>query len=85
MIIFSKMIMTVIFDAVSIERKQYRDGIERSEDAVLQGHLKNICKGKREKRQVKSIKLPMGELCPCSDDHHLKMINDTIFSNDIFI
>lgn len=63
-----------------------RNGIKVKRRCRRQGHSRDAWNGKWEKRQVKSVKLPMGELCPCRYDRLFRMRKMILyFRNDIYI
>ena len=59
----SNMIYDLPFVAVSIGRQQDRNGGEEASEKPCGKAFRDYKKRKREKRQVKSLKLPMGKLC----------------------
>ena len=59
----SDMMYDLPFVAVSIGRQQDRNGGEESYERPCGKAFRDYKKWKREKRQVKSLKLPMGKLC----------------------
>lgn len=59
----SDMMYDLPFVAVSIGRQQDRNGGEEASEKPCGKAFRDYKKWKREKRQVKSLKLPMGKLC----------------------